>query len=101
MNNRSVIELTFLLSSGESLFIKTDFLKDSLNALFSQYKIEKPLKLLFLCSCNNRWSDIADDLHATLFQVKGDKPICSPDLTFKWHSVLPQYVVLQLLHENL
>ena len=65
-------ELTFLLSSGESLFIKIDSLKDSLNALFSQHKIEKSLKLLLLCSCNNRWSDIADGLHATLFPVKGD-----------------------------
>ena len=89
MNNRSGIELTFLLSSGESLFIKIDSLKDSLNALFSQHKIEKSLKLLLLCSCNNRWSDIADGLHATQFPVKADKPICSPDLTFKWRSVLP------------
>ena len=78
-----------MLSSGESLFIKIDSLKDSLYALFSQHKIEKLLKLLLLSSCNNRWSDIADGLHATLFPVKGDKPICSPDLTFKWRSVLP------------
>ena len=89
MNNRSSIELTFLLSSGESLFIKIDSLKDSLNALFSQHKIEKSLKLLLLCSCDNRWSDIADGLHATLFPVKGGKPICSPDLTLKRRSVLP------------
>ena len=89
MNNRNGIELTFLLSSGESLFIKIDSLKDSLNASFSQHKIEKSLKLLLLCSCNNRWSDIADSLHATLFPVKGDKPICSPDLTIKWRSILP------------
>ena len=86
----------FLLISGESLFIKMDSLKDSLNALFSQRKIEKWLKLLLLCSwinrlcsCNNRWSDIADGLHATLFPVRGDKPICSPDITFKWCFVLP------------
>ena len=38
---------------------------------------------------DNRWSDIADGLYATLYPVTGDKPICSPDLTFKWHSVLP------------
>ena len=63
MNNRSGIELTFLLSSGESLFIKIDSLKDSLNALFSQHKIEKLLKLLLLCSFNNKWSYIADGLH--------------------------------------
>ena len=88
MNNRSSIELTFLLTSGESLFINIDSLKDSLNALFSQHKIEKSFKQLLLSSCNNRWSDIADGLHATLFPVKGDKPICSPDLTFKLHSVL-------------
>ena len=49
----------------------------------------KLLKLLLSCSCNNRWSDIADCLHATLFPVKRDKPKCSPDLTFKWRSVLP------------
>ena len=86
----------FLLISGESLFIKMVSLKDSLNALFSQRKIEKWLKLLLLCSwinrlcsCNNRWSDIADGLHATLFPVRGDKPICSPDITFKWCFVLP------------
>ena len=48
MNNRSGIELTFLLSSGESLFIKIDSLKDSLNALFSQHKIEKSLKFVEL-----------------------------------------------------
>ena len=77
------------MSSGEPLFINIDSLKDSLNALFSQRKIEKSLKLLFLCSCNDRWSDIADGLHATLFPVKGDRPICSPDLKFKWRSVLP------------
>ena len=40
-------------------------------------------------ACNNRWSDIVDGLHATLFPVKRDKPICSPDLIFKRHSVLP------------
>ena len=71
------------MSSGESLFIKTDSLKDSLNALFSQHKIEKSLKLLLFCSCSNRWSDIADGLHTTLFSGKGDKHIGSPDLTFK------------------
>ena len=87
MNDRSDIELTFWLSSDESLFIKIDSLKDSLNPLFSQHKTEKSLKLVSLYSCNNRWSDIADVLHATLFPVKGDKPICSPDLTFKWCSV--------------
>ena len=83
MNNRSGIELTFLLSSDESLFIKIESLKDSSNALFSQHKIDMSLKLLLLCSCNNWWSDIANGLHATLFPVKGDKTICSPDLTFK------------------
>ena len=46
------------------------------------------LKLLLLCSCSNKWSDIADGLYATLFPVKGDEPIRSPDLTFKWHSIL-------------
>ena len=75
--------------SKENVEIKIDSLKDSLYALFSQHKIEKLLKLLLLSSCNNRWSDIADGLHATLFPVKGDKPICSPDVTFKWRSVLP------------
>ena len=44
LNNRSDIELTFLLSLGESLFNKTDILKDSLNASFSRHKIEKSLK---------------------------------------------------------
>ena len=88
MNDRNGIELTFLLSLGESFFIKIDSLKGSLNALFLQHKIKKFLKLLLLCSCNNRWSDIPDDLHATLFPLKGDKPICSPDLTFKWRSLL-------------
>ena len=83
MNNRSSIELTFLLSLSESLFIKIESLKDSLNALFSQHKTEKSLKLLLLWPCNNRWSDITDGLHATLFPFKGDRPICSPDLTFK------------------
>ena len=86
MNNRSGIDLKFLLRSGEFLFIKINTFKDSLNALFSQHKIEKSLKLLLLGSCNNRWSDIPDDLHATLFPLKGDKPICSPDLIFKWRS---------------
>ena len=89
MNNKSGIELTFLLSSGESHFIKIDSLKDSLNALFSQQKIEKSLKLLLLCLWYNKWSDVADGLHATLFPVKGDKPTCSPDVTFKWRSALP------------
>ena len=28
-------------------------------------------------------------LQYVLIPVKGDKPICSPDLTFKWRSVLP------------
>ena len=87
MNNRSDIELTFLLSSGESLFIKIDSFKDSLNALFSQRKIEKSLKLLLLYSCNNRWPDIANSFHATLFPVKQDEPMCSTDLTFKWCSI--------------
>ena len=76
MNHRSSLELTFLLSLGESLFIKIDSLKNSLNALLSSRKIEKLLKLLLLFSCNNRRSDITDGLHATLFPVKGDKPIC-------------------------
>ena len=76
------------MSSGKSLFIKIDSLKDSWNSLFSQHKIERSLKLLLLCSCNNRWSDIADGSHETLFPAKEDKPICSPDLTCKWHSVL-------------
>ena len=67
MNNRGGIELTFLLTSGKSLFIKIDSLIDSLNALYTQHKIEKLLKLLLLCSCNNRWSYIADGLHATKF----------------------------------
>ena len=86
MNNRSGIELTFFFSSGGFLFIKIDSLKDSLNWLFSQHNVEKSLKLLLLWSCNNKWSDIADELHATLFPVKGDKPISSLDLTFKWRS---------------
>ena len=80
------MELTFLLSSGKSLVIKIDSLKDSLNALFSQHKIEKSLKLLLLCSCDNRCSHIADGLHATLFPVKKNKPICSSDITFKCRS---------------
>ena len=82
------VELTFLLSSGESFFIKIDSLKDSLNALFSQVKSEKWLKLLLLCSCKNRLSNITDGLHAIQFPVRGDKPICSPDLAIKWRSVL-------------
>ena len=77
------------MTSGDSLFIEIDSLKDSLNALLSQHKIQKLLKLLLLYSCKNRWSAIAEGLHATLFPVKGDKPICSPDLTFKWRSLLP------------
>ena len=89
MNSRSGVELTFLLNSGESHFIKIDSLKDSLNALFSQHKIENSFKLLLLCSYNDRWSDIADGLHATLFPVRGDKLINSPDLIFKWRSVFP------------
>ena len=64
-----------MLSSGDCLFIKIDSFKDSLNALFLQRKIEKSLKLLLLCSCNNRCSNIAGGLHATLFLVKGDKSI--------------------------
>ena len=83
MSNRNGIKLTFLLSSGESHFIKIDSLKDGLNVLFSQHKIEKLLKLLLLCSCNSRGSDITDGLHATLIPVKADEPICSPGLTFK------------------
>ena len=83
MNNRIDIELTLLLSSGESLFVKIDSLKDSVNALFSQNKSEDLLKLLSLYSCNNRWSDVVDGLHAALFPVKGDKPICSPCLHLK------------------
>ena len=88
MNNESGIDLKFLLSSGESHFTKIDLLSDTLNALFSQHKIEKSLKLLLSCSCKNTWSVIADSLHGILFPVNGNKPICSPDLTFKWHSVL-------------
>ena len=72
-----------------SLFIKINSLKDSLNALFSQHKINKLLKLLLLCSCNNRWSDIPDGLRGTVFSVKGGKPLCSRDPTFQWRSVLP------------
>ena len=41
MNNMSGIELTFLLSSGKSSFIKIDSLKLRLNALFLQHKFEK------------------------------------------------------------
>ena len=59
------------MSSGESLFIKIDSLEHSLNALFSQHKTEKSLKLPLLCSCNNRWSDIG--LHATPFPAKREK----------------------------
>ena len=84
MNNRNGIELIFLLSSGDSFFIKINSLKDSLNALFSQHEIEKLPKLLLLCSCNNRWSNSADGLHAILFPVKGDKSICSLGLTVTW-----------------
>ena len=90
MNNRSGIELKILLSFGESLFIKIDSLKDSLNVLFSQRKIEKLLKLLLICSCDNRWSDIGDVLHETLFPIKEDKLICLPDFTFKWRAVFPK-----------
>ena len=96
MNDRSSIKLSFLLSPGESLFIKIDFLKESLNALFSQHKIEKLLKLLLLCSCNNRWSGIADGLYATLFPVKGDNPICSPDRTFEWCFVLKHLICIKI-----
>ena len=78
------------MSSGESLFIKIDSLEDSLNALFSQYKIETSLKLLLICSCDNRWSDIGDDSHETLFLLKRDKAIRLPDFTFKWRTVLPE-----------
>ena len=74
MNNWSGTDVTFLFILGESLFIKIDFLKYSLNALFSQHKTEKSLKLQLLCSYNIRWSDSADGLHATLFPVGGDKP---------------------------
>ena len=83
MNNRSDIEQTSLLSSSESLFIRIDSLEDSLNALFSQHKIEKLLKLLLLCSGNNKLSDIANGLHPTLLPVRREKPICLPDLTCK------------------
>ena len=59
INIKSGIELTFLLSSGESLFIKIHSLKDSLNALFSQHKIKNSLKLLQL-STNNCSHDHAN-----------------------------------------
>ena len=75
------------MSSGESRFIKIDSLKDRLNALFSLHEIERSLKLLLLSLAI--WSDFAHGLHATLFPAKGDELICSPDLTFKWRSVLP------------
>ena len=89
------------MSSDESLFIKTDSLEDSLNALFSQHKIETSLKLLLICSCDNRSSDIGDDSHETLFPVKEEKLICSTDSIFRWRAVLPEEIALQLLHENL
>ena len=59
INIKSGIELTFLLISGESLFIKIHSLKDSLNALFSQHKIKNSLKLLQL-STNNCSHDHAN-----------------------------------------
>ena len=50
------------MSSGESLFIKIDSLKDGLNALFSQYKIEKSLKLnwfrMEVCSFHFKFDDM-------------------------------------------
>ena len=92
MNNRSGIEL---LSSGESLFIKTDSLKDSLYALFSQHKIEKLLKLLLLSSCNNRWSDIADGLHATLFPVN-----LAGNQIYHKNSEKQPYIERLTLHQN-
>ena len=82
LNKRSNVKLTFLLNLGESLFIyETDSLKDSLNALSSQHKIQKSLQLL-LYSSNNRWSDIADGKHATLLPVKGNKVIFHQILRF-------------------
>ena len=38
----------------------------------------------------NTWSKTADGFQATLFPVKGDGLMYSPDLTFKLGSVLPQ-----------
>ena len=52
---------------------------------FSVYLATAPLFTIYLllCSCSNRWPDIADGFNANLFPVKGDKTICSPDLTFE------------------
>ena len=46
-----------------------------------------------------RWSQIAPSFDGLVFlNVKGDIPICSPDLTFKCLSVSPQLVELHLPH---
>ena len=66
-----------------------DSLNANLNLLLSRHKMEKSLKSLSLLSCKRRWSETADGLQATLFPVKGDLPMCSPDRTLKWRSVLP------------
>ena len=80
----------FLLGTGESLDIKIDSLIKSLKPLLSRHRIVKLLKLLsWLCS--KRWSETADGfgLHSTLLPVRCDIPMCSLDVTFRWHSVLP------------
>ena len=68
--------------------MKVGSLKYSLIGLFSQHRFEKLLKLILLFLCNNRWSLIADGSRGTLFPFRGDKPICSSDLTLNLFCLL-------------
>ena len=86
-NNNNEIDAVFLLRTGESLDIKTDYFNKSLKPLLSRHRIVKSLKSLsWLCS--KRWSEIADGLHSTLFPVKCDILMSSLGFTLRGPLVL-------------
>ena len=87
-NNNNEADAVFLLRTGESLDIKTDYFNKILKPLLSRHRIVKSLKLLSWLG-SERWSETADCLHSTLFPVKCDIPMCVLDFTLRWCSVLP------------
>ena len=87
-NNNNETDAVFLLRTGESLDIKTDYFNKSLKPLLSRHRIVKSLKLLSWLG-SERQSETVDCLHSTLFPVKCDIPMCVLDFTLRWSSVLP------------
>ena len=89
VKRNSLAELIFLFRTGLSRLISKLYLVSKLYLWCSYAKMVNSSKDGILLKIR-RWSRIALSFDGlTFLNVKGDIPICSPDLTFKYLSVSP------------